>query len=406
MTLAAAAREHGGRVIAALAARFRDLDLAEESFAEACARAAASWGGAPPRDPAAWLFRVAERAALDSLRRAGVRAAAELPEPEAEPNAEERLMADSLIIPDERLRLIFVCCHPALAPDARAALTLKLVCGLSTREIAAAFLVAEPALAQRLVRAKAKIAGAGVPFEVPGPERWAERLESVLVTLEIAYARAHADGAGTGRHAGYAAEMLGITAVLAALLPEEPDVLALAATVRFAEGRRPARIAGGVMVPLSEQDPSLWDAALLAEGRAFLARGLATRIATPRTLQALLHGEWCARRSLDDPAPWPAVLAIYDTLLGVRDDPIVRLNRAVALAEVAGPVAALEQVDALALPALAGYLPYHAVRADVLARLGLREAARSAYDAALALDPEPAERRWLETRRVLVAPGE
>ncbi len=403
MTLGEAARAHGGRGIAALAARFRDLDLAEESFAEACARAVAAWADAPPRDPAAWLFRVAERVALDSLRRAGVRAAAELPEPEAEPNAEERLMADTLIIPDERLRLIFICCHPALAPDSRAALTLKLVCGLTTGEIAAAFLVAEPTLAQRLVRAKAKIAAAGVPFEVPGPELWPERLESVLTTLEVAYARAHADGAGTGRHAGYAAEMLGITATLAGLLPEEPDALALAATVRFAEARRPARAAQGMMVPLSEQDPALWDAALLAEGRGWLARVLATRVVTPRVLQALIHGEWCARRSLAEPAPWLAILALYDSLLALRDDPIVRLNRAVALAEVAGPAASIEEVDALSSPALAGFLPYHAVRADLLARLELREAACEAYDTALALDPERAERLWLEGRRASVA---
>jgi RNA polymerase sigma-70 factor (ECF subfamily) len=406
VTLERAAREHEGRVIAALAARFRDLDLAEESFAEACARAVVAWRDQAPRDPAAWLFRVAERAALDSLRRAGVRAAADLPEPEAEPNAEERLMADTMMIPDERLRLIFICCHPALAPDARAALTLKLVCGLTTGEIAAAFLVAEPTLAQRLVRAKGKIAAAGIPFEVPGPELWPERLESVLTTLEIAYARAHADGGGTGRHAGYAEEMLGITATLAALLPDEPDILALAATVRFAEARRPARVAAGMMVPLSAQDPALWDAARLAEGRACLARALATRIVTPRTLQALIHGEWCARRSLDDPAPWPSILAIYDALLALRDDPIVRLNRAVALAEVEGPMAALEEIDALALPALANFLPYHAVRADLLARLGFGDSARSAYDSALALDPEPTERRWLEARRASVAPIE
>lgn len=402
MSLGRAAREHKGRVIAALAARFSDLDLAEESFAEACARAAAALESAPPRDPAALLYRVAERAALDSLRRASVRVGG-LPPPEPEPNAEERLMADAMLIPDERLRLIFICCHPAIAADARAALTLKLVCGLTTSEIAAAFLVAEPTLAQRLVRAKAKIAAAGIPFEVPGPDLWPERLESVLTTIEIAYARAHADGGGTGRHAGYAEEMLGITATLAALLPAVPDILALAATVRFAEARRPARVAGGMMVPLSEQDPASWDAARLAEGRGFLARALAARVVTPRTLQALLHGEWCARRSLGEPPPWPAILTIYDALLALRDDSIVRLNRAVALAEVAGPAAALEEVDSFAAPALAAYLPYHAVRADLLARLGLGDSARAAYDSALALGPEPAERAWLEARRASVA---
>jgi len=398
-----AVRAHKGRVMAALAARFRDLDLAEESFAEACARAASAWDDVPPRDPAAWLFRVAERAALDSLRRAGVRAAAALPEPAAEPNAEERMMDDSFHIPDERLRLIFVCCHPAIAPDARAALTLRLVCGLTVAEIATAFLLAEPALAQRLVRAKRKIAAVGVPFEIPGPDAWPDRLESVLTTIEVAYARAHADGAGTGRHADYAEEMLGITATLAALLPQEADVLALAATIRFAEARRPARVTPhGAMIPLAEQDPVRWDADRLSEGRVFLARALATGAATPRTLQALIHGEWCARRSLTEPAPWPAVLVLYDALLALRDDPIVRVNRAVALAEVAGPAAALDEVDSLDAPALAAFLPYHAVRADLLARLGFTAEARAAYDSALALAPATAERLWLEARRASI----
>jgi len=311
----------------------------------------------------------------------------------------KELMTAAPLIPDERLRLIFVCCHPAIHPDARAALTLRLVCGLSAQEIARAFLIAEPALLQRLTRAKRKIADAGVPFEVPGPDHWSERLDAVLSTLEVAYAHAHADGAGTGRHAGYAEEMLGITAALAAMLPIEPEVQALAATVRFAEARRPARVdAGGMMVPLAEQDPMLWDTTLITEGRRYLARIL-THPLPARGVQALIHAEWCARGSLADPPPWPAILTLYDALLACRDDPVTRLNRAVALAEVRGPAIAFEEVDALSHAGLADYLPYHALRADLLARLGLAEAARRAYDAALTLAPAAAERRWLERGR-------
>jgi len=401
-----AARDHGARVRAALAARFRDLDLAEESFAEACARAVTAWAVEAPRDPAAWLYRVAERAALDAVRRRITRDAAAPPSPDPEPSAEELLMAGARLIPDERLRLIFICCHPAIHPDARAALTLKLVCGLSTPEIARAFLVAEPALAQRLVRAKRKIADAGIPFEVPGPDAWPDRLDAVLSTIEIAYAKAHEDGGGLGRHAGYAREMLDITATLATLIPGEADVLALAAIIRFAEARRPARVdAAGMMIPLAEQDPALWDGSLIAEARRYLASALDRRsfALTARTIQALIHGEWCLRASRDEPAPWAAIGVLYDALLECRDDAVTRLNRAVTLAEIAGPEAALDAVDALDTPGLADFLPYHAVRADLLARLGLTDAARAAYDAALRLAPESAERAWFEAKQAALA---
>src|SRR5262249_25306189 len=228
--LARVARRDGGRIVAALAARFRDLDIAEDAFAEACLRAAEAWpadGG--PRDPAAWLFRVAERTALDALRRRRTRERLVPDPPEPEPSAEDAMLDDSNLIPDERLRLIFVCCHPAVAVEARAALTLRLVCGLSTEEIARAFLLAEPTLAQRLVRAKRKIADAGIAFEVPGPDAWPERLDAVLSTLEVAYAKAHEDAAGAGPHAGYASEILELTRVLAELLPDEPETSAFAA---------------------------------------------------------------------------------------------------------------------------------------------------------------------------------
>lgn len=394
-----AVREAGGRVRAALAARFRDLDLAEEAFAEACLAALPAWAQAgAPRDPAAWLYVAACRRALDLKRRARVRAGYR-PDPVApEPNAEDQLIENEGPIPDERLRLIFVCCHPAVAPDARAPLTLRMVCGLSTAEIASAFLTGEPALAQRLVRAKRKIAEAGVPFEVPGPAAWPERMEAVLSTIEVAYAKAFEDAAGVGAHAAFAGEMLRLTGLLAELAPGEPEALALAATVRFAEARRPARLDdAGAMVPLTQQDPAQWNGALIDEAEAMLGRVLRQGAPGPRALQAAIHAAHCSRRG-GGSTPWPDILALYDALLELRDDPVTRLNRAVALAEVEGPEAGLAEVEALAGPQAARWLPWHTARAHLLARLGHGDAAAEAFAAALALDPAPAERRYLEGR--------
>ncbi len=364
-------------------------------------RAAATWPAeGAPRDPAAWLYRTAYRAAIDATRRRAVRERLQPEPPECEPSAEDAMIDDNRLIPDERLRLIFVCCHPAVAAEARAALTLRLVCGLSTTDIARAFLLSEPTLAQRLVRAKRKIAEAGIPFSVPGPEAWGERLEAVLSTLEVAYSKAHEDAAGSGPHAGYATEMLELTRVLATLLPEEGEAQALAALVRYAEARRPARLDdSGAMTPLSEQDPRRWNREQIADGHRYLHRARNLGAFGPRALNAAIHGAWCARPSLAAPAPWPVVLQLYDAMLGLRDDAVVRLNRAVALAEVAGPRAALDEVLALDDERLQGFLPYHAVRADLLRRLGRREESRAAYDAALALSPPPAERVWLERVR-------
>ena len=394
-------RDAGGRVIAALAARFRDLDIAEDAFGDACLRAADAWSHAgPPREPAAWLYRVAQRAALDRIRRRRTRERISLDPPDLVPSPEDRLMEEDDLIPDERLRLMFVCCHPAVAVEARAALTLRLVCGLTTAEIARAFLLPEATLAQRLVRAKRKIAEAGVPFEVPGPEAWPDRLDAVLSTLEVAYAKAHEDAAGVGQYAGYASEMLKLTGVLAEMLPQESGALSLAALVRYAEARRPARLDDdGAMIPLSEQDPALWRRPLIDDGDAYLDRAVACGPPSPRVLQAALHGAWCARPTRDAPPPWPRVLALYDALLAQRDDPITRLNRAVALAEVAGVAAAQREIEALDDEAMRGFLPYQAVRADFFRRLGRPAEARTAYDTALALDPAPAERIFLLRRR-------
>ena len=394
--LETAFRSASGRVVAALAARYRDLDLAEEAFSEACLKAAARWLDGEPRDPAAWLYRVADRAAVDILRRRRVRSAAVLDLPAGEPTVEDDLADEARLIPDERLRLIFVCCHPAVAPDARAALTLRLVCGLSTAEIAKAFLVPEPTLAQRLVRSKRKIADAGVPFEVPGPSAWPDRLDAVLATLEIAYAKAHEDAAGAGPHAAYAAEVLELTRLLADLLPGEAEVLSLAALVRYAEARRCARVGpDGVMIPLADQNPRLWNAGLIADAEAYLSGAAALRPSGRYALEAAIQAAWCGRSSLAEPPPWRTVLALYDALLSLRDDPVVRLNRAVALAEVEGPDVVLAEIDALYPDGIPGFGPYFAVRADLLRRERRVAEASVAYAAALALSPGSAERRWL-----------
>jgi RNA polymerase sigma-70 factor (ECF subfamily) len=400
VTLDSVAREASGRIIAALAARFRDLDIAEEAFADACARAVELWPQeGTPYDPAGWLYRIAERRALDALRRRRTRDRFVPDDPPPEPTAEEAMIDDARIIPDERLRLIFICCHPAIAIEARAALTLRLVCGLSTEEIARAFLTAPATLAQRLIRAKRKIADSGVPYEVPGPERWPERLDAVLSTLEVAYAKAHEDASGTSTHAGYASEMLELTASLSNLLPNEQEVLSFAALVRYAEARRGARLDHqGEMVPLSEQNPALWRRDLIDEANNYFERAFALGPPAPRALQAAIHGVWCRRKNLSEPAPWPAVLNLYDLLLVQRDDPVVRVNRTVALAEIAGVQAALDELDALDTKILSEYLPYHALRADLLLRSGRSEEARLAYEAALALNPTAAEQAWLQQR--------
>ncbi|ADL00814.1 RNA polymerase sigma factor [Brevundimonas subvibrioides] len=400
-------RDAGGRVVSALAAAFRDLDLAEEAFAEACARALERWGDAPPADPAAWLYAVARRWALDRFRRRATAAAWRPDDAPPEPTPEDHVMALDQPIPDERLRLIFVCCHPAVSPDARAALTLRTVCGLSTVEVAAAFLTPEPTLAQRLVRAKRKIAEAGVPYDVPSPDRWPERMDAVLSTLEVAYAQAHADAAGDGPHADFATGMLNLTGLLARLAPDDAEAQALAATVRYSEARRPARLApDGAMVPLTEQNTADWSPALIAEAGRFVARSAAISHARravpgPRALQAAIHGAH-ADRATTGLTDWAAILGLYNLLLLQRDDPVIRTNRAVALAEVEGPAAALDALLCIDAP---GWLPLHAARAEMFARLGWDKDAREDYDAALALGPSSAEALFLKARRDRLLPS-
>ncbi|WP_027522671.1 RNA polymerase sigma factor [Bradyrhizobium sp. Ec3.3] len=393
-------RAASGRITAALVARFRDLSLAEDAFSESCVRALSAWQETGvPDDPAAWLYRVASRVAVDMLRRQRTRRQFVPDPPPPDPTAEEVMIDDRHVIPDERLRLIFICCHPAVAPDARAALTLRLICGLTVSEISRAFLIDEATLAQRLVRAKRKIADAAVPFELPAPEYWSERLEAMLSTLEVAYSKAHEDAAGLTRHAGFAAEMLHLSTMLVDLMPDEGEAHALAALLHYAEARRPARTdARGMMVPLSLQDPALWHRELIAAADAFLVQAARLAPESARTLQAKLQACWCTRANLSEPAPWGCVRDVYDQLLRVRDDAIVRLNRVVAVAELDGADVALAELDTLDDKGLAQFGPYHAVRADLLARTGRADEARAEYQVVLALDPPPAERQWLIQR--------
>lgn len=390
-------RETGGRVLAALAARLRDLDAAEEALAAAWASAVATWETRPPADAGAWLYAVALRKAVSATRRAITRDRAVHDEPTPEPTPEDILMDALDPIPDERLRLIFVCCHPALAPEARVALTLKTVCGLPVDRLARAFLTSEATMLQRLVRAKRKIRDAGVPFEVPARDQWAARVATVLATLEIAYLQAYEDAALTSEAAQFGLDVVRITGILAELLTDDAEVLGLAALVRLAEARRHARVdENGAMVPLDRQDAGLWDARLIDDGNRMLARAARLPERGPYQLLAAIHAAHASRRQTGV-TPWPAILGLYDALLAVRPSPVVALNRAVVLAQVDGADAGLAAMQtAGATPVLETGLPWLAAKAALLRQAGRRLEARAAYVGALAAAPAPAERRFLE----------
>lgn len=391
------------RVVAALAANLRDLDAAEDAFSHAAERALSLPDA--PLDMGAWLYVAARRRALDSLRKAGAEARKPAALAEVTDMAEIIELPDP--IPDERLRLLFICCHPAIAAEARSALALKVICGLPVDAIARLFVVSEAAMFQRITRAKAKVREAGIAFELPPRRDWPHRLGSVLLALELAFTAAYADAGGELGAAlpedigagGLGAEVERLALLVAELLPGEPEALGLAALVLLARSREGARLdAGGAMIPLSQQDAARWDMARIASAQALMERAARAQRSGPYQVMAAIQLAH-TRRAFDGAVDWSAVLRLYDVLLALRPSPMVALSRALALARVEGAAAGLAAIDALPAERLSLARPFHAARADLLARLGRGGEADAAFAAALALNPPRAERLWLERQR-------
>ncbi|WP_119730123.1 RNA polymerase sigma factor [Thermomonospora amylolytica] len=389
------------RIVAALTRRFGDLDIAEEAAAEAFATAVERWpaDGVPP-NPGAWLTTTANRKAIDRIRRENKR---------DDKHREAQMVYDDPpepvgAIDDDRLRLIFTCCHPALAVESRVALTLRMVGGLTVPEIARAFLVQGTAMERRITRAKAKIKAARIPYRMPSADDLPARVSGVLAVLFLVFNEGYlASGPGTDpvRH-DLTTEAIRLTRLIRALLPQDGEVAGLLALMLLIEARRPARVsASGELVPLTEQDRGAWDAELIAEGHRLVRERLAAAAAgaAPGRYQILaaINAVHTSARDVRD-TDWSQVLALYDQLVRLDPSPIIALNRAIAVAELDGPEVALAIVDRLA-ETLAGYHAYHATRADLLRRLGQSRQSRAAYDRAIELAGNTGETAYLTRRR-------
>jgi RNA polymerase sigma-70 factor (ECF subfamily) len=388
-------REEFGRAVAVLVRSFGDIDTAEEAVQDAFAAAVQRWPetGLPP-SPAGWIITTARRRAIDRLRsdtaRADRHAKAALMHGDSTP-------IDEGPVSDDRLRLIFTCCHPALATDVQVALTLRLLGGLSTPEIARAFLVPEATLAQRLVRAKSKIRDARIPYRVPPASELASRLSAVLAVVYLIFNEGYVASSGERLDRGaLCAEAIRLGRLLAELMPDEPEVMGLLALMLLVHSRRATRTTpGGELVLLADQDRALWNRALIAEGQALVRDCIRRNRPGPYQIQAAINAVHSDARAAAD-TDWSQILQLYDQLLAVTPTSVVALNRAVAIAEVRGAAAALAEIDNLDL---AGYYLFHAVRADLLSRLGRNDEARIAYAAAVALTSNAAELTFLERAR-------
>lgn len=393
-------REESGRVLATLIRLLGDFDLAEDAVHDAFAAALERW----PRDgipdnPRAWLVSAGRFKAIDTLRRrARFDAAQEHLADELEGRMESANPDGG--VEDDHLRLIFTCCHPALSPEARVALTLREVCGLTTEEIARAFLVSPPALAQRIVRAKARIRDERIPYQVPSSDELPRRLGTVLQVVYLVFNEGYSASSGDSlTRPDLSAEAIRLGRVLVALLPD-PEVLGLLALMLLQESRRAARTSSdGELVTLEDQDRSLWDRALIAEGLALVDRAMQSPSPGVYTLQATIAAVH-ARANMAEETDWPQIVALYTELLRISPSPVVELNRAVAIAMAERPEAGLAVIDRiLERGELRNYHLLHAARADLHRRLGNFEAARAAYEIALGLTRQETERRYLEKRR-------